>query len=279
LITEGQDNTMHINTAQAIASALGQAQRIVIFTGAGMSAESGIATFRGLASSHWQQFNPQELASPDGWQANKQRVWAWYEGRRAQVIDAQPHAGHLAIAQLAERLQHLHGRVVQVDVVTQNVDNLHERAGSPTVTHLHGSLFAPHCDTCHRPGDFVPGQPDASLTTLEPPRCTHCDGYIRPGVVWFGEAMPTAPWREVEDLVDACDAMLVVGTSGVVWPAAELPISAHNRGKFVAEINPEPSGLAHYMRHQWPTSAAQGLPQLLDLIQSSPFFYHPSSNT
>jgi NAD-dependent deacetylase len=266
LITQGQDNTMHTSTAQAIANALRQARRIVIFTGAGMSAESGIATFRGQASSHWQQFKPEELASPDGWRANKQRVWAWYEGRRAQVMAAQAHAGHLAIAQLAERLQRLHGRAVQVDVVTQNVDNLHERAGSARVIHLHGSLFAPRCAACHRPGDFAPGQPDASLTMLEPPRCTHCDGYIRPGVVWFGEALPTAPWREAEDLVDACDAMLVVGTSGVVWPAAELPISAHNLGKFVAEINPEASGLAQYMRHQWPTSAAQGLPQLLDLL-------------
>ena len=172
---------MHTSTAQAIANALRQARRIVIFTGAGMSAESGIATFRGQASSHWQQFKPEELASPDGWRANKQRVWAWYERRRAQVMAAQAHAGHLAIAQLAERLQRLHG-------------------------------------------------------------------------------------REAEDLVDACDAMLVVGTSGVVWPAAELPISAHNLGKFVAEINPEPSGLAQYMRHQWPATAAQGLPQLLDLL-------------
>lgn len=150
---------MHTITAQAIANALRQARRIVIFTGAGMSAESGIATFRGQASSHWQQFKPQELASPDGWRANKQRVWAWYEGRRAQVMAAQAHAGHLAIAQLAERLQRLHGLAVQVDVVTQNVDNLHERAGSPSVIHLHGSLFAPRCAACHRPGDFPPASP------------------------------------------------------------------------------------------------------------------------
>ena len=100
---------MHTTTAQAIANALRQGRRIVIFTGAGMSAESGIATFRGQASSHWQQFKPEELASPDGWRANKQRVWAWYEGRRAQVMAAQAHAGHLAIAQLAERLQRLDG--------------------------------------------------------------------------------------------------------------------------------------------------------------------------
>ena len=255
--------------AQTIVFALRQARRIVAFTGAGMSAESGIATFRDKPDSLWAQFNTREMATPQGWRENKQRVWAWYEGRRGAVMATQPHAGHVAIAQLTQILQAQHGQTVQVDVVTQNVDNLHERAGSASVVHLHGSLFSPRCMACHRPGDFAPGEPDASLTELEPPRCLHCQGYLRPGVVWFGEEMPQAPWRHAEDLVDACDAMLVVGTSGVVWPAAELPINAHNLGKFVAEINPEPSELAKYMRVQWPTSAAQGLPQLLDLLQGA----------
>jgi NAD-dependent deacetylase len=251
---------------RAISDALRQARRIVIFTGAGMSAESGIATFRDQPDSLWAKFNTREMATPQGWRENKQRVWAWYEGRRGAVMATQPHAGHVAVAQLADTLQQLHGQTVQVDVVTQNVDNLHERAGSSSIIHLHGSLFAPRCMACHRPGDFAPGVPDATLTELEPPRCQHCQGYIRPGVVWFGEAMPQDAFRQAEDLVDACDAMLVVGTSGVVWPAAELPINAHNLGKFVAEINPTPSELAKYMRVQWPASAAQGLPQLLSLL-------------
>lgn len=231
-----------------------------------MSAESGIATFRDKPDSLWAQFNTRQMATPQGWRENKQRVWAWYEGRRGAVMATQPNAGHAAIAQLAGTLQRLHGHEVQVDVVTQNVDNLHERAGSASVIHLHGSLFAPRCMACHRPGEFAPGEPDASLTELDPPRCQHCLGYLRPGVVWFGEDMPQDAFRQAEDLVDTCDAMLVVGTSGVVWPAAELPISAHNLGKFVAEINPTPSELAKYMRVQWPTSAAQGLPQLLNLL-------------
>ena len=250
----------------AIATALRQARRIVVFTGAGMSAESGIATFRDQPDSLWAKFNTREMATPQGWRENKQRVWAWYEGRRGAVLATQPHAGHVAVAQLAHTLQNLHGQAVQVDVVTQNVDNLHERAGSSSVIHLHGSLFAPRCTACHRPGDFAPGLPDATLTELEPPRCQHCQGYIRPGVVWFGEAMPQDAFRQAEDLVDTCDAMLVVGTSGVVWPAAELPINAHRLGKFVAEINPTPSELAKYMRVQWPASAALGLPQLLSLL-------------
>ena len=249
-----------------LAAALRQASRIVVFTGAGMSAESGIATFRDKPDSLWAQFNTRQMATPQGWRENKQRVWAWYESRRGAVMATQPNAGHVAIAQLAGILQRLHGHEVQVDVVTQNVDNLHERAGSASVIHLHGSLFAPRCMACHRPGEFAPGEPDASLTELDPPRCQHCQGYLRPGVVWFGEAMPQDAFRQAEDLVDTCDAMLVVGTSGVVWPAAELPINAHNLGKFVAEINPTPSEQAKYMNVQWPTSAAQGLPQLLDLL-------------
>ena len=249
-----------------LAAALRQASRIVVFTGAGMSAESGIATFRDKPDSLWAQFNTRQMATPQGWSENKQRVWAWYEGRRGAVMATQPNAGHVAIAQLAGTLQRLHGHEVQVNVVTQNVDNLHERAGSASVIHLHGSLFAPRCMACHRPGEFAPGEPDASLTELDPPRCQHCQGYLRPGVVWFGEEMPQDAFRQAEDLVDTCDAMLVVGTSGVVWPAAELPINALNLGKFVAVINPTPSELARYMRVQWPTSAAQGLPQLLDLL-------------
>lgn len=252
-----------------IATALLQAQRIVVFTGAGMSADSGIATFRHNPDSHWARFDPRELASPDGWRANPQRVWAWYEARRANVLAAAPNAGHIAIAQLGSVLSERTGRAVQVDVVTQNVDDLHERAGSTVVTHLHGSLFAPRCAACHRPGAFASEAPDVQATAVTPPSCTHCGGRIRPGVVWFGEAMPQDAFRRTEDLVDACHAMLVIGTAGVVFPAAALPISAHQLGKFVAEINPEPSALAPYMNVQWPTSAAQGLPELLQQLRSA----------
>lgn len=156
---------------------------------------------------------------------------------------------------------------MQVSVITQNVDDLHERAGSTSVIHLHGSLFSPRCAACDRPAEFASEQPDTQATEVEPPHCTHCGHSIRPGVVWFGEAMPQQPFRLAEDLVDTCDAMLVIGTSGVVWPAAELPINAHQLNKFVAEINPTRSELAGYMNVEWPTSAAQGLPELLAQIR------------
>lgn len=252
-----------------IALELLKARRIVVFTGAGMSAESGIATFRDKPDSLWAQFNTREMATPSGWRENKQRVWAWYEGRRDAVIQTQPHAGHVAVAQLAATLQSIHGQAVQVCVVTQNVDNLHERAGSADVIHLHGSLFAPRCSACERPGEFAATPPDPNATSVEPPRCQHCGGYIRPGVVWFGEAMPQTEFRLAEDLVDACDAMLVIGTSGVVWPAAELPINAHRLGKFVAEINPQRSEISGYMSVEYPATAAQGMTELLQLIKQA----------
>ncbi len=256
-------------SALTIASVLLKSRRIVILTGAGMSAESGIATFRFNPDSHWSRFDPMELASPEGWRADHRQVWAWYESRRADVLAATPNAGHLAIASLADVLGERTGGMTQVRVITQNVDNLHERAGSTEVIHLHGSLFAPWCTACHRPGQFSSNAPDRNAIKVEPPRCAHCGGLTRPGVVWFGEAMPKREFRMAEELVDACDAMLVVGTSGMVYPAAELPINAHNMGKFVAEINPEPSVNLENMSLRWPVTAAEGLPLLLGHVREA----------
>ena len=254
--------------AHTIAQVLLKAKRIIVFTGAGMSADSGIDTFRNNPNSHWSRMDPRELASPQGWQANHRRVWAWYEARRANVLAAQPNAGHSAIAQLADVLRKQTGHDVQVNVITQNVDNLHERAGSTRVIHLHGSLFAPRCAACHRPSAFAIEPPDIDATEVEPPKCGHCGGRIRPGVVWFGENLPVTEFRQAEELVDVCDAMLVVGTSGVVYPAAELPVNANMLGKFVAEINPERSNISDYMREEWRTTAAEGLPELLRLLHT-----------
>ena len=250
----------------ALATVLLNARHVVVFTGAGMSADSGIATFRDQADSHWSRYKPEELASVSGWKANPQRVWAWYEARRAQVMAATPNPGHLAIAQLGPLLSSASGRAVRVDVVTQNVDDLHERAGSTDVVHLHGSLFAPRCFACQRPGAFDDEPPDLNVLELQPPRCTHCGGLLRPGVVWFGEMLPTDAFNRAQKSMATCDAVLVVGTSGVVYPAAELPIRARNAGKFLAEINPTPSNLAEHMNVQCRAHAAQALPELLALI-------------
>ena len=252
-----------------LVASLLRARRIVVFTGAGVSAESGLATFRGSSDSVWSKMSPSELATPQAWLKDKALVWAWYEARRGDAMRAQPNAGHLAIAQLSETLRGVHGEVVQVDVITQNVDNLHERGGSTNVLHLHGSLFSPRCFACDRAGEFETHEPDGTAPSLKPPRCKHCEGYIRPGVVWFGEGLPQDIWREAEDLIDSCDAIIIVGTSGVVFPAAELPLKAARLGKFTAEVNSEASKLSARMGVFVESTAAQALPALVERIKAS----------
>ena len=245
-------------------NALHHAERVVFFTGAGMSAESGIATFRDVRTGLWEKFKPEDLASPEGWQEDRARVWAWYEWRRSLVRRAQPNAGHLAIASIA--------LTKQVTVVTQNVDDLHERGGSANALHLHGSLFKPRCATCGHPSSWK-GEPfgsDAGAVTerVTPPRCTRCLGYVRPGVVWFGEMLPQEVWDQAELAIKACDMLVVVGTSGVVYPAAGLVTQALNADKFVLEVNPQNSGLADTNNNadanilKWRTTAGVGLPAM-----------------
>ena len=246
--------------------ALSSARRLVIFSGAGMSAESGIPTFRDAMHGLWAQFSPQELATPEGWEADPAHVWAWYEWRRGLVMRAAPHAGHLALGQLADALSRFAGHDVVVDVVTQNVDDLHERAGVKGVQHLHGSLFAPRCSDCGQPGEFAGMPPLEPVASLAPPCCRNCQGFIRPGVVWFGESLPMEAWQRTEALIADCDVLLVVGTSGVVYPAAALPAAARQAGKWVAEINPVVSELSTHVHLHWQTSAAQGLGGLLQAL-------------
>jgi NAD-dependent deacetylase len=230
--------------------------RIVALTGAGMSAESGVPTFRGNDASLWARFDPMRLASADAWARDSSLVWGWYAWRMALVRAAQPNAGHAALARLA--------RSWPLDVVTQNVDDLHERAGSHGVLHLHGSLFACRCIDCGLRQDVdVPA--DAATTPLlqrPPARCTNCGAAVRPGVVWFGEALPQAVWEEAVQRITTCDLLLVIGTSGLVQPAASLAGLARDHGACVAEINPEASaiaGAAHVVLRQ---TAAVALPVL-----------------
>ena len=260
----------------AIAEALLSSTRVAVLTGAGMSAESGIPTFRGSRNGLWAEFDPQQLATPAAFRRDPPLVWAWYRWRTALVEQAVPNAGHQAIAQL-ERLKE------GVVVITQNVDDLHERAGSSTVLHLHGSLFEPRCLACARPhphesaagpegaqrqGRTIgPGAstPEAALR-VSPPACTHCGGPVRPGVVWFGEGLPAATWNRATRALEDCDALLVVGTSGVVQPAASLPRLVKQRGKPVIEINPDTSEITHGADIHWNTTAAEGLPRIVELL-------------
>lgn len=234
-----------------------QAGSIVVLSGAGMSAESGIATFRQANTGLWARYSPQALATPEAWRSDPAVVWGWYLWRMAAVRAAQPNAGHLALAKAAESRP--------IVVVTQNVDDLHERAGSREVLHLHGDLFAHRCFACARPCPEVPlptlGDEPAAV---EPPRCPHCGGRIRPGVVWFGENLPEAPFRAAVEASQSCDLMLVVGTAGVVHPAAALPSLARQQGARIIEINPQETELSATADLCLRGGAAQVLPVLFE---------------
>lgn len=253
----------HAAALDSAAHLLATAARVAVFTGAGMSAESGIPTFRDAQTGLWEQFDPEQLATPAAFRADKALVWGWYRWRMTLVERAQPNEGHLAIAALARIKPGL-------AVVTQNVDDLHERAGSSDVVHLHGSLFEPRCFACGRAfagEEPAPGDGRQALR-VEPPACHHCGGPIRPGVVWFGEALPVDAWARAEQLMAGCDVLLVVGTSGVVQPAAGLPRLARRHGKPIIEINPQASELTPIVDVACRASAAAALPAILASLRN-----------
>ncbi|MFM9376507.1 NAD-dependent deacylase [Gordonia sp. VNK21] len=236
------------------AALLEAAGHVVVFTGAGMSAESGVPTFRDAMTGLWSRFSPEDLATPEAWERDRETVWRWYAGRAAAVREVAPNDGHRAVAELGDRLTSRGGAL---SVVTQNVDDLHERAGSEVAGHLHGSLFQPRCEVCDRPaGGELSVAPDL-------PHCELCDGPIRPGVVWFGEMLPAGAWRAAEQAFAAADVVLIVGTSGLVYPAASLPIEAAERGTPIIEVNPEPSTLTPTTDCFLPAAAGTALPALL----------------
>ncbi|GLY03736.1 NAD-dependent deacylase [Actinoplanes sp. NBRC 101535] len=284
------------------ATILSQAKRVVVFTGAGISAESGVPTFRDALTGLWERFDAQALATPQAFADDPALVWGWYEWRRTQLLRVRPNPGHDAVAALA-------GLVPTLTVITQNVDDLHERAGSVDPLHLHGSLFAPRCSVCAAPASPVSptvtspgtapgaspglspesasgsgsgsgsasGSPLGSTPTagvadegrrITPPACERCGGAIRPGVVWFGEALPEDALETAVLAASECDVLLTVGTSGLVYPAAEIPRVAARFGAAVIQVNPQATpldALAVVNLHQ---SAAQALPALVEALQS-----------
>jgi NAD-dependent deacetylase len=254
-VAEADDDHDAIERAAGL---LRHAKHVVVFTGAGASAESGIPTFRDALTGLWERFHASDLASEDAFRRDPALVWAWYEWRRMMVMRAQPNAAHRAIAALAEK-------VPRLTLVTQNVDDLHERAGSIGPIHLHGSLFAPRCFACGRAAAFpvdVPDEPEGGRR-LPPPSCDRCGGFVRPGVVWFGEQLPEAELEEAFSAARACEALLSVGTSSVVFPAAQIPIEAHRIGATVVQVNPNATGLDAVSDFDLRGTAATVLPALI----------------
>ena len=223
-------------------------KRIVVFTGAGISAESGIPTFRGPGGL-WRNFRSEDLATPQAFAGDPKLVWEWYEWRRGLVREAQPNAAHGAIARLEEVLG-------SVSVVTQNVDGLHARAGSRDLIELHGNLFRVRCT----------GEGDVRDATAPfgdvPPRCA-CGALLRPDVVWFGEMLPAGAMERAAELIRDADLLLVIGTSGIVYPAAGL-VAVHR--SLSIEINPQASGVSSACVFAIPMTAAAATPQIVDAI-------------
>ena len=233
--------------------------RIAFLTGAGMSAESGVPTFRDALTGLWARFDPERLATEAAFRRDPALVWGWYRWRAALVARAAPNTGHLGIA----RLQDEH----EVRVVTQNVDDLHERAGSNDVVHLHGSLFASRCIGCARRADPEPLARGLEAVPTEgrheaPQRCIACGEAIRPGVVWFGEALPEAALEAAALAIQRCELLVVVGTSGLVHPAASLPRVAHDAGRPVLEINPVATPVTALAQASWRLPASAGIARL-----------------
>ncbi len=246
-----------------LATTLRASQRVLVFTGAGVSAESGIATFRDALTGLWANFDPARLATVEAFEHDPALVWGWYEWRRMQVLAAQPNAAHRAIADLAAS-----GR--EVTLVTQNVDDLHERAGSIGVVHLHGSLQQPRCHACgagHQLPEQAPREPDGGRR-LAPPCCENCGGKVRPGVVWFGEALPSAALETAFAAAADCDLLLSVGTSGVVYPAAQVLEIALRAGAAVLHINPQPQLLGGGREWALAGTAAEVVPALVAQLRA-----------
>jgi NAD-dependent deacetylase len=213
------------------AVALGKARHVCVLTGAGISAESGIPTFRDALTGLWASFNPEDLATPEAFERDPKFVWDWYEFRRELVRQAKPNPGHFALAQLA-------GRVPRFTLVTQNVDGLHQRAGSTGVLEYHGNILRDRC--CVE--QVIADRSEDSRHGL--PRCAACGGLLRPDVVWFGEAIPRGPMLAAAEAAESCDVFLSIGTSSLVYPAAGLAESALRAGATVIEVNPDRTDLS-----------------------------------
>jgi NAD-dependent deacetylase len=231
-------------------STLRNAESVCVLTGAGISAESGVPTFRGEGGL-WKKFRPEELANFDAFMRNPELVWEWYTYRRNLIHDVKPNAAHFALVALELCVKNF-------TLVTQNVDNLHRRAGSKNVLELHGNIERSYCVECRAVA------PEGSFEReTGAPRCTKCGGLVRPDVVWFGEMLPLDVFSKAESAARQCDLFFSIGTSAVVFPAASLPYTALDHGAFVVEMNLESTDLSSRAHEALSGKAGEILPNLL----------------
>lgn len=234
-------------------SLLRTASNVVALTGAGVSQESGLRTFRDAQTGLWAQYRPEELASPEAFQRDPKLVWDWYAWRREAVKAVRPNPGHYALVEMETRIPGF-------TLITQNVDGLHRMAGSRNVLELHGNIQRVRCADCYT---FTEMWGDDSESV---PRCTECGGLLRPDVVWFGESLPRDHLEAAVDAARTCEVFFSIGTSGVVQPAASLAYAAHNRGAVVVEINAEPTPLTPKVNYALHGRSGEILPGLVEAV-------------
>ena len=225
---------------------------LCVLTGAGISAESGVETFRG-SNGLWSKLKPEELASFDAFLRNPELVWEWYQYRKKIIHEVQPNPAHYALARLQKLIR-------DFTLVTQNIDNLHKRAGNNDVLELHGNIERSYCIGCGKYFAQLDITPDMKV-----PRCPSCNGMIRPDVVWFGEMLPEGVFEAAQDAAGRCDLFLSVGTSAVVYPAASLPLSARKNGAYVVEINMEKTEISSSVNETLLGKAGEILPLLVNV--------------
>lgn len=246
----------------SLISAILNARKMVALTGAGISSESGIPTFREAQTGLWATYDPQELATPQAFEEHPRTVLLWYQWRKSLIAKSEPNPGHLALASL-EKIALQKGQ--KFTLITQNVDNLHQQAGSETVIELHGNIFRSKCAQCQR-------QPATELPEVtaesELPRCPFCGGLYRPDVVWFGESLPGEALQRAFEKSNHCDLFLSIGTSAVVQPAASLPLMAHENGATLVEINPNPTHITPKANYALQDKAGQVLPMIVNRIRN-----------
>ncbi len=231
---------------------LRDAQSVVVLTGSGISAESGVPTFRDAQTGLWALYDPQQLATPEAFMQDPELVWKWYEWRRDLVVEAEPNPGHYALAELEQK-------VPRFALATQNVDGLHQRAGNENVLELHGNILRTICSAerieVEPPGDEVP------------PVCPNCGSPLRPDVVWFGEMLPVSVMEAASEAARNCDIILSVGTSSLVYPAASLPYEALSAGVTVVEVNLEETPLSQQVAYSLRGRAGETLPKLISALR------------
>ena len=267
--------TLNATDLNAIAAALKRAKHVAVLTGAGVSAESGVPTFRDAQTGLWARFRPEDLATPEAFKRNPPLVWQWYQERRAAIAKVAPNPGHFALAQMQTRFE-------RFTLITQNVDGLHVKAGSTEVIELHGNILKTKCFECNAPqetaatltadGDGTqtsvppPSSSSAPPRPLAPPPC-HCGKSIcRPDVVWFTEALPIAAIDRAQQAARECDVFFSIGTSTQVFPAADLPFEAKARGAVVVEINPDDTPLTQHADYVLRAPSGIALPALLQAL-------------